>query len=109
MYPQPYVRASNQLTTFRLQVDAVEPRKQSQQDVAGGFKPIDATKQPYYADEKGNGYEHSDDDADAPTGEERQTLRKVSDKLPWSAFLVALVELCERFAYYGMIGPIQVG
>lgn len=59
-------------------------------------------------------------DSDEPTQTERQTLRKVCrvllllefrtdwnqipDKLPASAFLVAVVELCERFAYYGMSG-----
>ncbi|QDS78078.1 hypothetical protein FKW77_003679 [Venturia effusa] len=45
--------------------------------------------------------------SDEPTQAERQTLRKVPDKLPPSAFLVAVVELCERFAYYGMSGPFQ--
>ena len=44
---------------------------------------------------------------DEPTEEDRATLRKVSDKLPWSAFLVAVVELCERFTYYGLSGPFQ--
>lgn len=59
-------------------------------------------------------------DSDEPTQAERQTLRKVRqlsatlvrlidelqvpDRLPASAFLVAVVELCERFAYYGMSG-----
>ncbi|TKA52391.1 hypothetical protein B0A49_10108 [Cryomyces minteri] len=46
-------------------------------------------------------------DGEEPTEEEKHTLRKVSDKLPWSAFLVAIVELCERFAYYGLSGPFQ--
>jgi len=46
-------------------------------------------------------------DGDEPSEGERQTLRKVADKLPWSAFLVAMVELCERFAYYGLSGPFQ--
>lgn len=46
-------------------------------------------------------------DGDEITEEEKQTLRKVSDKLPWSTFLVAVVELCERFAYYGLSGPFQ--
>ena len=46
-------------------------------------------------------------DGDELTEEEKQTLRRVSDKLPWSAFLVAVVELCERFAYYGLSGPFQ--
>lgn len=46
-------------------------------------------------------------DGDEPTEEEKRTLRKVSDKLPWSAFLVCAVELCERFTYYGLSGPFQ--
>jgi dipeptide/tripeptide permease len=44
---------------------------------------------------------------DAPTAEDYATLPKVADKLPWGAFLVAIVELCERFAYYGLSGPFQ--
>lgn len=42
-----------------------------------------------------------------PTEEDRRTLRKVSDHLPWPAFLVAMIELCERFTYYGLSGPFQ--
>ncbi|WEW57882.1 peptide transporter ptr2 [Emydomyces testavorans] len=44
---------------------------------------------------------------DEPTQEELNTLRRVAGPLPWSAFLVAIVELCERFAYYGLTGPFQ--
>lgn len=80
--------------------------------MAGGIQTtdeIDEIDQIHHFDEKGNEHESSETiDRDAPTDEERQTLRKVSDKLPWSAFLVALVELCERFAYYGLSGPFQV-
>ena len=36
-----------------------------------------------------------------PTEEERRTLRRVSGAVPWTAYTVALVELCERFSYYG--------
>ncbi|EFR05005.1 peptide transporter PTR2-A [Nannizzia gypsea CBS 118893] len=46
-------------------------------------------------------------DGNEPTKEDLATLRKVAGKLPWSAFLVAVVELCERFAYYGLNGPFQ--
>ena len=42
-----------------------------------------------------------------PTEEEIATLRKVADHLPLSAFIVALVELCERFTFYGLSGPFQ--
>lgn len=46
-------------------------------------------------------------DIDLPTEEERATLRIVSDNIPWAAFLVAMIELCERFTYYGLSGPFQ--
>ncbi|KNG44009.1 di/tri peptide transporter 2 [Stemphylium lycopersici] len=42
-----------------------------------------------------------------PTAEELATLRKVGEPLPKSAFLVAIVELCERFTYYGASGIFQ--
>ena len=42
-----------------------------------------------------------------PSEEEKHTLRKVADRLPWSAFLVCVIELCERFTYYGLSGPFQ--
>jgi hypothetical protein len=38
-----------------------------------------------------------------PTDEELQTLRRISGKIPWTAFTVAFVELCERFSYYGTV------
>ena len=47
-------------------------------------------------------------EADEPTEQEKLTLRRVADKLPKSAWLVAVIELCERFAYYGLSGPFQV-
>ena len=46
-------------------------------------------------------------DGEEPTEEELATLRRVADHLPLSAFIVALVELCERFTYYGVSGPFQ--
>jgi hypothetical protein len=42
-----------------------------------------------------------------PTDIELKTLKRVADELPWSAFLIAIVELCERFAFYGLLGPFQ--
>lgn len=29
------------------------------------------------------------------------TLRRVSGQVPWTAYTIAFVELCERFSYYG--------
>ncbi|KAK9459794.1 POT family-domain-containing protein [Lipomyces oligophaga] len=36
-----------------------------------------------------------------------RSLRRVSDRLPTAAWLVAVVELCERFTYYGLTGPFM--
>ncbi|KAL9609550.1 MAG: hypothetical protein Q9167_005681 [Letrouitia subvulpina] len=36
-----------------------------------------------------------------PTEEEVKSLRRVCGTVPWSAYTVAFVELCERFSYYG--------
>ena len=38
---------------------------------------------------------------DYPTAEELLTLRKVANHIPWGAYTVAFVELCERFSFYG--------
>ncbi|KAF2848299.1 peptide transporter-like protein PTR2 [Plenodomus tracheiphilus IPT5] len=42
-----------------------------------------------------------------PTPEDMLFLPRVADSLPRGAFLIAIVELCERFAYYGLSGPFQ--
>jgi len=76
------------------------------QDMAGGTTvPTVNEKYDYALDTTSSA--DSTLDGDEPSEGERQTLRKVADKLPWSAFLVAMVELCERFAYYGLSGPFQ--
>ncbi|KAJ3933052.1 MAG: PTR2-domain-containing protein [Lentinula lateritia] len=41
------------------------------------------------------------DGLEFPTEAERLTLRRVSDTLPWASYLIAFVELAERFSYYG--------
>ncbi|EEQ28888.1 hypothetical protein McanMca71_001050 [Microsporum canis] len=53
-----------------------------------------------------NGAHESDDEAtglrkELPTDEEIATLRRLPDRIPWIAFSIAFVELCERFSYYG--------
>ncbi|KAK6516182.1 hypothetical protein TWF506_006094 [Arthrobotrys conoides] len=47
------------------------------------------------------------EDYPEPTAEEKATLRHVAENLPLSAWLVAIVELCERFSYYGCQGLFQ--
>ena len=51
--------------------------------------------------------EHDDFDGLKPTEEEKATLRRIGEPVPKSAFLVAVVELCERFTYYGASGIFQ--
>ncbi|KAI0696611.1 oligopeptide transporter [Cytidiella melzeri] len=41
------------------------------------------------------------DGLEFPTEEEKATLRRVADAIPWNAYSIAFVELCERFSYYG--------
>jgi POT family proton-dependent oligopeptide transporter len=36
-----------------------------------------------------------------PTAQDLKTLRRKSGKIPWTAYTIAFVELCERFSYYG--------
>lgn len=42
-----------------------------------------------------------------PTEKDWKELREVADAIPKSAFLVILLEFCERFTYYGLSGPFQ--
>ncbi|CAO3692610.1 hypothetical protein G6F70_005638 [Rhizopus microsporus] len=51
---------------------------------------------------------HADDNhGPEPTEEDWQTCREVADKVPISAYLVIIIEFCERFTYYGLSGPFQ--
>lgn len=51
--------------------------------------------------------EVADEDGREPTEHEMKTLRHVSEKIPISCWLVAVVELAERFSYYGLSTPFQ--
>ena len=46
-------------------------------------------------------------DGDEPTEYEKRHLRRIGENLPLSAFLIAIVELTERFTYYGAQGLFQ--
>lgn len=48
-----------------------------------------------------------EDEGREPTEHESKTLRHVADKVPFAAWLVAVVELAERFSYYGLSAPFQ--
>jgi hypothetical protein len=34
-------------------------------------------------------------------------LRRIPDRIPWVVLLVIIVELGERFTYFGLSGPLQ--
>ncbi|OCK74758.1 oligopeptide transporter [Lepidopterella palustris CBS 459.81] len=36
-----------------------------------------------------------------PTEQERRSLRRVSGQIPWTAYTIAFVEMCERFSFNG--------
>ncbi|EPY50463.1 PTR family peptide transporter [Schizosaccharomyces cryophilus OY26] len=42
-----------------------------------------------------------------PTEEELNTLVRIPTRIPYSAWVIVIVELCERFAYYGLTVPFQ--
>jgi POT family proton-dependent oligopeptide transporter len=46
-------------------------------------------------------------DGEEPNEYEKSTLRRVGEALPASAYLIAVVELTERFTYYGAQGLFQ--
>jgi proton-dependent oligopeptide transporter, POT family len=46
-------------------------------------------------------------DGDEPSASEKRALRRVGESLPKAAYIVAVVELCERFTYYGCQGLFQ--
>lgn len=74
-----------------------------EKDVGGGILTSDEKPAPLYdvqqefggTDEYGNEY---------PTQEEVDTLRHVPYTLPPRTWLVCIIELCERFCYYGVSG-----
>ncbi|KAK6455844.1 POT family-domain-containing protein [Scheffersomyces xylosifermentans] len=49
----------------------------------------------------------NDDEGREPTDEEMKSLRHISGSIPLRCWLVAIVELAERFSYYGLSAPFQ--
>ena len=83
--------------------DAVAELHATMQQQTAPDNATDATGAPLAEVEKGGfdeyGSSYSGDEE--PTEEEKKTLRRIGDKFPASAYLIAVVELCERFTYYG--------
>lgn len=85
-------------------------------DIAGGdlagVAQKDNQRLPGYAKQNDSSStlgEHPSSDSmnDGISEQDLNTLRRVSDKIPVSAWLVVIVELCERFTYYGLTPPFQ--
>jgi proton-dependent oligopeptide transporter, POT family len=58
------------------------------------------TVTPPHGGRDGTGY-YDSDEGEYPTEDELHSLRRVPGHVPWKAFALAFVELCERFSYYG--------
>ncbi|KAF4449661.1 POT family proton-dependent oligopeptide transporter [Fusarium albosuccineum] len=76
-----------------------------EKDLAGGYiaspdieKKVSIPSDPEYG---------TTPDGEEPNAHEKATLRRVGESLPASAFLIAVVELTERFTYYGAQGLFQ--
>ncbi|KAF2650184.1 peptide transporter PTR2-A [Lophiostoma macrostomum CBS 122681] len=87
-------------------------------DIAGGtlvpaaaVEAAAAEKVPSHTSSSNRDVPYGEEDdgfhGEIPTEEEKKTLRRIGDPLPKAAFLVAIVELCERFTYYGASGLFQ--
>ncbi|KAM0513126.1 hypothetical protein ACHAPE_008164 [Trichoderma viride] len=75
-------------------------------DLAGGFIAADEKKD--FTTLSADGAEAGPTpDGEEPSDYERRTLRRIGENLPASAFLIAIVELTERFTYYGASGLFQ--
>ncbi|KAF2093282.1 putative MFS peptide transporter [Rhizodiscina lignyota] len=51
--------------------------------------------------ERSESWSVTDERYPPPTDEERATLRKVAERLPWIAYTLCIVEFAERASYYG--------
>ena len=76
-----------------------------EKDVGGGILTSD--EKPVETYSNGSSDQIFDDGAEFPTEEELKTLRHVPYKLPARAFLVCVIELSERFCYYGVSGTFN--
>ncbi|KAF2719520.1 PTR2-domain-containing protein [Polychaeton citri CBS 116435] len=89
--------------TFEQRTGSVGHQKHA--DLAGGdLSFVDEKAQP--GDVRDVEYQETEEGQE-PSAHEKQTLRRIGDKFPKSAYLIAVVELCERFTYYGCQGLFQ--
>lgn len=70
-------------------------------DYDGTTTPVDGRIDPLENDEAPEDLYDFYDKLLEPTELELKTLRRISGHIPWQAYSVAFVELCERFSWYG--------
>ncbi|TQN71706.1 Peptide transporter PTR2, partial [Colletotrichum shisoi] len=76
-------------------------------DLAGGYiMPANAEK-PFVSSGNADSESGPTPDGAEPNDYEKGSLRRIGENLPASAFLIAVVELTERFTYYGAQGLFQ--
>jgi proton-dependent oligopeptide transporter, POT family len=63
-------------------------------------QPTELPHRRHHGGKDGTNY-YDTDIGEFPTEEELHSLRRVPGHIPWKAFALAFVELCERFSYYG--------
>lgn len=81
------------------------PKTHRPEDLSGG--PLSVAPPVYQPVSHDSTVITSSQDGEEPTDSEKEALRRVSDRLPISAWFVAVVELAERFSYYGLSGPFR--
>lgn len=74
---------------------------QKEKDAGGGTLISDEKPAPLYEQELGG---IDEDGSEYPTQEELDTLRHIPYTLHPRTWLVCVIELCERFCYYGVSG-----
>ncbi|UKZ73405.1 hypothetical protein TrVFT333_001052 [Trichoderma virens FT-333] len=76
-------------------------------DLTGGFIASDPDEKKDFSSSPESAEEGNTPDGEEPNEFEKRTLRRIGENLPASAFLIAVVELMERFTYYGASGLFQ--
>jgi POT family proton-dependent oligopeptide transporter len=100
--------SSNQEEDTVKRSEAVRPSTPTEdKDVAGGYTIQYGTdeKDPAAANAIAESFPTAD--GEEPNEYEKRTLRRIGENLPASAYLIAVVELTERFTYYGAQGLFQ--
>jgi len=81
-----------------LELDRSIPAGLAEDDLRLSLEASIEKKEPIHA---GDDHDSAHEGLEFLTEEELATLRRVSDALPWTAYMIAIVELAERFSYYG--------